>query len=159
MKLKEALIAWTPKWLANPVAGDKVGIAVEPFRPGAHTITKQYKSSWGACNTYVKKLTRKQATSEVMQLFNALVLRDGPRRRYIASCARLTSTEMPQRQSPYKPLPNTAMQMERPAPDVPRRHLVRAFRLGWRRQEVCAQGRRGFTLWPNLSSIRDAITS
>jgi hypothetical protein len=40
-------------------------------------IARPFKCSWGACNTYVRTLTRKQAASEVMQLFNALVLRDG----------------------------------------------------------------------------------
>jgi hypothetical protein len=77
MKLKEALVAWTSKWRANPLRGAHIGIAVEPFRPGRHTITKLYKSSWGACNTYVKKLTRRQRQLELMQLFNVLVLRDG----------------------------------------------------------------------------------
>ncbi len=77
LKLKEALVAWTPKWLADPSRGENIGIAVEPFRPRHHTITRQYKNSWGACNTYVRKLTPKQAVSEIMQLFNALVLRDG----------------------------------------------------------------------------------
>ncbi len=76
MKLKEALIVWTPVgWL------DRLGrqavpsdIRVGYFKPGAQEWSAQYKCSWGACNADVRKFTKKQATAEVMHAFNSMVM-------------------------------------------------------------------------------------